>query len=134
MDRQKKERLIRSIFFGISLASITSLFLIALFLFIEGVPIFKVVSIPNFLFGTSWYPTASPADFGIFSLIIASLVVTVLSSALAIPLGVMTAIYLAEIASFRFREVVKPIVELLAALPSVVIGFFGMVVVAPFLQ
>jgi phosphate transport system permease protein len=134
LDRQKKERLIRSIFFGISLASITSLFLIALFLFVEGVPIFKVVSIPNFLFGKSWYPTASPPDFGIFPLIIASFAVTVLSSALSIPLGVMTAIYLAEVASRKLREVVKPTVELLAALPSVVIGFFGMVVVAPFLQ
>jgi phosphate transport system permease protein len=134
MDRQKKERLIRSIFFGISLASITSLFLIALFLFIEGVPIFKVVSIPNFLFGKSWYPTASPPDFGIFPLIIASFAVTVLSSAISIPLGVMTAIYLAEVASRKLREFVKPTVELLAALPSVVIGFFGMVVVAPFLQ
>ena len=53
---------------------------------------------------------------------------------MAIPLGVLTALYLAEAASARVREVVKPIVELLAALPSVVIGFFGMVVVAPFLQ
>jgi phosphate transport system permease protein len=133
-NRQQKERLIRSIFFGIALASIVSLFLIALFLFIEGVPIFKVVSIQDFLFGKFWYPTSDPPAFGIFPLIVASIAVTVLSSALAIPLGVMTAIYLAEIASYRLREVVKPTVELLAALPSVVIGFFGMVVVAPFLQ
>lgn len=133
-DRQQKERLIRSIFFGIALASITSLFLIALFLFVEGVPIFKVVSVHDFLFGQFWYPTSNPPAFGIFPLIIASIAVTVLSSVLSIPLGVMTAIYLAEVASYRLREVVKPMVELLAALPSVVIGFFGMVVVAPFLQ
>jgi len=133
-DRQQRERLIRSLFFGIALASITILSLIVLFLFMEGVPIFKVVSVTDFLFGKSWYPTSDPPDFGIFPLIVASISVTLLSSALAIPLGVMTAIYLAEIASFKFREVVKPIVELLAALPSVVIGFFGMVVVAPFLQ
>jgi phosphate transport system permease protein len=133
-DRRQRERIIRSLFFGIALASITILFLIVLFLFMEGVPIFKVVSIKDFLFGTHWYPTSEPPDFGIFPLIVASISVTLLSSILAIPLGVMTAIYLAEIASFRSREVVKPIVELLAALPSVVIGFFGMVVVAPFLQ
>jgi phosphate transport system permease protein len=133
-DRRQRERLIRSLFFGIALASITILFLIVLFLFMEGVPIFKVVSVTDFLFGKSWYPTSDPPDFGIFPLIVASISVTLLSSVLAIPLGVMTAIYLAEIASFRFREVLKPIVELLAALPSVVIGFFGMVVVAPFLQ
>jgi phosphate transport system permease protein len=133
-DRGQKERLIRSIFFVIALASMTSLFLISLFLFIEGIPIFKVVSVQDFLFGKFWYPTSDPPAFGIFPLIIASIAVTLLSSAISIPLGVMTAIYLAEIASHRLREVVKPMVELLAALPSVVIGFFGMVIVAPFLQ
>jgi len=133
-DRQQKERLIRNLFFGIALASITILFLIVLFLFIEGVPILKVVSVKDFLFGKYWYPTSDPPDFGIFPLIVASIAVTALSSTLSIPLGVMTAIYLAEVASHRLRELVKPIVELLAALPSVVIGFFGMVIVAPFLQ
>lgn len=133
-DRQQRERFIRSVFFGIALASITILFLIVFFLFLEGVPIFKVVSLKGFLFGQSWYPTSDPPDFGIFPLIVASISVTLLSSVLSIPLGVMTAIYLAEIASHKLREVVKPTVELLAALPSVVIGFFGMVVIAPFLQ
>ena len=133
-DRQQKELFIRNLFFAVALASIAILFFIVLFLFMEGVPIFKVVSIKDFLFGKYWYPTSDPPDFGIFPLIIASLAVTAFSSTLAIPLGVMTAIYLAEVASHRLREVVKPIVELLAALPSVVIGFFGMVIVAPFLQ
>lgn len=133
-DRQKKEHVIRNLFFGIALASIVILSLIVLFLFIEGVPIFKVVSVKDFLFGKYWYPTADPPDFGIFPLIAASLAVTALASIISIPLGVMTAIYLAEIATYRLRELVKPIVELLAALPSVVIGFFGMVIVAPFLQ
>ena len=133
-DRHKKERFIRNLFFGIALASIVILSLIVLFLFMEGVPIFKVVSVQDFLFGKYWYPTSDPPDFGIFPLILASIAVTAFSSTIAIPLGVMTAIYLAEVASHRLREVVKPIVELLAALPSVVIGFFGMVIVAPFLQ
>jgi len=132
--RQEKERAIRSAFYGIALASITILFLIVVFLFLEGIPIFSKVSVKDFLFGKYWYPTSEPPEFGIFPLIMASIAVTALSGVLSIPLGVMTAIYLAEIASFRVREVVKPIVELLAALPSVVIGFFGMVVVAPFLQ
>jgi phosphate transport system permease protein len=133
-NRQQKERLIRTLFFVIALASISILFLIVLFLFIEGVPIFKVVSVKDFIFGTYWYPTADPPDFGIFPLIVASIAVTTFASIISIPLGVMTAIYLAEIATYRLREIVKPIVELLAALPSVVIGFFGMVIVAPFLQ
>ena len=108
--------------------------MIMVFLFMEGLPVFKVVSIKDFIFGQYWYPTSDPADFGIFPLIVASLAVTGLSAIIAIPMGVMTAIYLAELASKRVAEIVKPTVELLAALPSVVIGFFGMVIVAPFLQ
>jgi phosphate transport system permease protein len=132
--RQMKERGIRSIFFCIALASIATLSLIVLFLLMEGLPLFSFVSIREFLFGHYWYPTSDPPDFGIFPLIVASMTVTLFSSLISIPLGIMTAIYLAEIASPRLREIIKPVVELLAALPSVVIGFFGMVIVAPFLQ
>jgi len=133
-SRQRKERAIRFFFFFVALASITTLGLIMAFLFTEGLPIFSKVSVSDFLFGRYWYPTDDPPDFGIFPLIAASIAVTVVSAAASIPLGVMTALYLAECASARMREWVKPIVELLAALPSVVIGFFGMVIVAPFLQ
>jgi len=132
--RQIKDRGMNVFFFCIATASITILFMISVFLFMEGLPIFKVVSVKDFIFGSYWYPTSDPPDFGIFPLIIGSLVVTILSAAVSIPLGVMSAVYLAEIARVKIREIVKPIVELLAALPSVVIGFFGMVIVAPFLQ
>jgi phosphate transport system permease protein len=118
----------------VAVVSIAVLLAITLFLFVEGVPIFAQVSVKDFIFGKFWYPTSDPPEFGIFPLIVGSLAVTLLSALLAVPLGVMTAIYLAEIAGGRVREIIKPIVELLAALPSVVIGFFGMVVVAPFLQ
>ena len=133
-SRRRKERAIRFFFFSVALVSITTLGCILVFLFMEGLPIFGKVSVHDFLFGRYWYPTDDPPDFGIFPLIVASIAVTAVSAAISIPLGVMTAIYLAECASVRLREWVKPIVELLAALPSVVIGFFGMVVVAPFLQ
>jgi phosphate transport system permease protein len=132
--RRRKEQGIRALFFLIASASIITLSLIVLFLFMEGLPIFKKVSVKAFLFGKLWYPTSDPPDFGIFALILASVSVTAVASLISIPLGVMTAVYLAEVASWRLREVVKPVVELLAALPSVVIGFFGMVVVAPLLQ
>ena len=132
--RQKKEQGIRMLFFLVASASIVTLSVIVIFLFMEGLPIFKKVSVKAFLFGSLWYPTSDPPDFGIFALITASVAVTAVASLISIPLGVMTAVYLAELASWRLREVVKPIVELLAALPSVVIGFFGMVVVAPLLQ
>ena len=132
--RRRTEKLIRFTFFGVALASIVTLALIIVFLFVEGVPIFGKVSVKDFIFGTLWYPTDDPPEFGIFPLIVASLAVTGVASMISIPLGVLTALYLAEAASARLRQWVKPIVELLAALPSVVIGFFGMVIVAPFLQ
>lgn len=132
--RQTTEKSMQAMFFIIATASISILFLIMLFLFKEGLPIFKTVSVKDFIFGKYWYPTSDPADFGIFPLIVASLLVTGVSGVFSIPLGVMTAIYLSEIARPRVSEIVKPVVELLAALPSVVIGFFGMVLVAPFLQ
>ncbi len=134
VSRKAKDSVIRIAFLVTALSSIVALGLIMLYLFIEGLPIFEHVSVTDFLFGHLWYPTSDPPEFGIFPLIVASVAVTLVSSALAIPLGVMTAIYLAEIAGPRTRGFFKPVVELLAALPSVVIGFFGMVVVAPFLQ
>ena len=108
--------------------------MILVFLFMEGLPILNKVSLVRFLFGQEWYPTSSPPDFGILPLLSLPSPSRFSPPLMAIPLGVMTAIYLAEIASARIREIIKPVVELLAALPSVVIGFFGMVVVAPFLQ
>ncbi|MGD9157923.1 MAG: phosphate ABC transporter permease subunit PstC [Desulfobacteraceae bacterium] len=132
--RRKREKLVRSGFFLVALASILTLGLIVAFLFMEGLPIFGKVSVSDFIFGKYWYPTSDPPDFGIFPLIIASMAVTFVSSVISIPLGVLTALFLAETATRRVREIVKPVVELLAALPSVVIGFFGMVIVAPFLQ
>ena len=122
------------LFATIAFASIAILFLIMMFLFKEGLPIFKTVSVKELILGKYWYPTSDPADFGIFPLIVASVYVTVFSAMISIPLGVMTAIFLSEIASRRVAALFKPLVELLAALPSVVIGFFGMVLVAPFLQ
>jgi phosphate transport system permease protein len=132
--RQIKERWMHYVFLFIATASIAILFMISVFLFMEGLPIFKQVSVKDFIFGEYWYPTYDPPEFGIFPLIMGSLVVTIFSALISIPLGVMTAVYLAEMATHNVREVVKPVVELLAALPSVVIGFFGMIVVAPFLQ
>jgi phosphate transport system permease protein len=135
MHRRTKETLIKQAFLATAVTSLAVLALIMVFLFMEGLPTFSFVSVKDFLFGMDWYPTdeARP-DYGILPLFTASAAVTLLSSVVAIPLGVMTAVYLAEIATPRVRAVAKPVVEMLASLPSVVIGFFGMVVLAPFLQ
>ena len=114
--------------------SLLALLGIVLFLFLEGLPLFSHYSFIDFFFGQLWYPTEEPGVFGIFPLFVGSIAVTVLSSAFAIPLGVFTAIYLNEIAHSNTRRIIKPFIELLAALPSVVLGFLGMVLLAPFLQ
>ncbi len=132
--KRRNERIIHSFLFIVAFSSIIILLAISIFLIKEGVPIFKEVSVKDFVFGHYWYPTSDPPDFGIFPLIMASVDVTALATIIAVPLGLLTAIYLAECASPSVRQVVKPLVELIAAFPSVVIGFFGMVVVAPFLQ
>lgn len=134
MTRQGKEKLIKLFFLGIATVSILILGLIVVFLFSEGVPIFQEVSVYNFLFGKEWYPTYDPPEFGILPLIVGSLVVTVLSSLIAVPLGVLSAIFIAEIAPVAIRDFLKSAIELLAGLPSVVLGFFGMVVLAPWMQ
>ncbi len=132
--RRAKELLIHIFFLVVGASGIIVLTLILLFLIMEGLPIFDTVPIRDFLFGTMWYPTHYPPDFGILPLIAGSASVVVLSSLIAIPLGIGSAIYLAEIAHPKVRAVVKPTIELIEGLPTVVIGFFGMVVVAPFLQ
>lgn len=129
-----KEKMIHGALACTAAFSLLSLGGIMFFLFWEGLPLFKDYGVSDFLFGKFWYPTAEPPDFGIFPLLIGSLAVTALASCIAVPLGVLTAAYLTEIAGSSVRRVVKPFIELLAALPSVVIGFFGMVVAAPFIQ
>ncbi len=133
--RRIKEFIIRYVFLCLAMVSIFILAMIVVFLVKESLPIFKSVSVKDFLFGEYWYPTDedNPA-FGIKPMIIASVIVTIMSSMLAIPLGVLSAVYVSEVAGRRIKEIAKPVIELLASLPSVVIGFFGMVVVAPFLQ
>ncbi len=133
-SRLIKENIAKILFTLIAWIALLSLCGIFIFLLANSLPLFKQYSVTDFLFGMYWYPTAEPPDFGILPLIIGSLAVTLLSCAIAVPLGVFTAAYLAEIASKKTRRIVKPFIELLAALPSVVIGFFGMVIVAPFLQ
>jgi phosphate transport system permease protein len=134
MSRYLKETIIRGIFALFAFASVLILALIVMFLFREGLPIFKEVSVADFLFGQEWYPTYDPPAYGIWPLIFGSVIVTVFSCLIAVPLGVLSAVYISEIAPASIKDITKSIIELLAGIPSVVLGFFGMVVVAPFLQ
>jgi len=102
--------------------------LIFLFLLREGVPVFFQVP-PGNLFSSRWYPTYG--IFGTLPLITGSLLVTAISIIIALPLGVATAVFVREVAPRWTREILKPIIEVLAGIPSVVLGFFGMTIVAP---
>jgi len=134
MTRTLKEKLIKQVFFLLALVSVVVLGLIVIFLFMEGLPIFLVTSLKDFLFGVEWYPTYDPPDFGIGALIVGSFAVTLGATVIAVPLGILSAVYISEIAPGPVKEVFKPVVELLAGLPSVVLGFFGMAVIAPWMQ
>ncbi len=93
------------------------------------------IALADFFAGTQWYPTATPAPvFGLIPLLLGTLLVSFGAILLSLPFGLAVAIYLAEIASKRTREILKPIIELLAGIPSVVFGFFGLVVLVPFIQ
>ncbi|MDD5100228.1 MAG: phosphate ABC transporter permease subunit PstC [Syntrophales bacterium] len=134
MTSRVREIIIKNLFAFLAFISVLLLGLIVMFLFREGLPIFSQVSLKQFLFGTGWYPTYTPPEYGIRPLIVGSLIVTVLASLVAVPFGLLTAIYISEIAPARIKEILKSVIELLAGLPSVVLGFFGMVVLAPWMQ
>jgi len=121
------EALVRALGFS----TIGFVLLIFLFLLREGVPAFFEVDLGN-LFGTQWYPTFDL--FGTLPLILGSVLVTATAILIALPLGVATAVFVREVAPTWAREILKPMIEVLAGIPSVVLGFFGMTLVAPFIR
>ena len=125
------ERAIEILIRATGISSIGFVVLIFLFLLREGAPVFVETQIGN-LFGARWYPTFGL--FGSLPLILGSILVTVTAIAIALPLGVATAVFVREIAPNWAREVLKPMIEVLAGIPSVVLGFFGMTTVAPIVR
>ncbi|MBS3818337.1 phosphate ABC transporter permease subunit PstC [bacterium] len=133
MDRLK-EKIYKWIFTLLAFASLFFLVGITLTLFIEGLPAFQEVGFFDFILGQDWYPTYSPPDYGILPLILGTLWVTIGAVLICVPIGVGSALFINEIAGKRLKSILKPIIEILAGIPSIVYGFFGMVIVAPFIQ
>ncbi len=129
-----KEFFFESLIKASGFASILFVTLIFLFLLKEGIQLFKTESLGHFLGGKSWYPISEPAEFGILPLILGSLLVTLGASIIAIPLGIACAVYISEVAPKNLKEILKSGVELLAAIPSVVLGFIGMVTIVPWVR
>lgn len=118
----------------VAFSSVAFVFGIIVVLFMEGLPALSQISFFDFFFGRRWYPVSSPPQFGLLPLLAGSLFVTLGGLAFAVPLGFLAAVFLAEICPRRAREILKPIVEILAGIPSVVYGFFGVVLLAPLVQ
>lgn len=129
-----KEEVYRWLFAVLAFASMAFLVGITITLVTQGMPLFREVALKDFLLGREWYPTYDPPEFGILPLMAASAFVTFGALLVCVPLGVGSALYMNEIAGRRQKSFLKPLIEILASIPSVVYGFFGMVVVAPFIQ
>ncbi|PKM92529.1 MAG: phosphate ABC transporter permease subunit PstC, partial [Elusimicrobia bacterium HGW-Elusimicrobia-4] len=129
-----KEQIYKWIFTILAFASLAFLIGIMITLFKEAIPLFSQVSFLKVFFGQFWYPTYDPPEFGIFPLVLASVLVTMGAMMVCIPIGVGSALYIHELAGEKQRAFLKPMIEILAAIPSIVYGFFGMVIIAPFLQ
>lgn len=133
-SRHIRERAIEFVLFLAALSSVVVTVAIVGVLFYESLGLFKHVSLWDFLTDTQWTPLFDDAHYGILPLLAGTLVTTLVAIAVAIPLGTVIAIYLSEYAPHRLREVVKPILELLSAVPTVVYGYFALLFVTPLLQ
>ncbi len=127
-----KELLMKIVFFLAACVSIFSTILICVFIFANGVPAIKEIGVFKFLFGTVWKP--SNDIYGIFPMIIGSIYVTAGAIILGVPVGVLCAIFMAKFCPEKLYKIMKPAIGLLAGIPSIVYGFFGLVVVVPIIQ
>lgn len=127
-----KENIAKALFAFAAAVSIIAVALICLFLFANGIPAMAEIGIPEFLLGTTWKPGSD--EFGIFPMIVGSLYVTAGAILVGVPAGILTAIFLSRFASGRVASFLRPGVELLAGIPSVVYGFFGLMVIVPFIR
>lgn len=126
------EKLVKSIFLIAAITSVVSMILIAGFTLAKGLPAIKEIGLLDFIFGMKWKPGAK--IFGIFPMIVASIYATIGAIVVGVPIGLLTAIFISEVAPKWLAGILTPMVDLLAAIPSVVYGFFGLIVVLPMID
>ena len=134
LTRELRERAIEVVLFLAAFSAVATTIAILYILISESVGFFKEVSILEFLTDTQWSPLFADPHYGILPLLSGTLVTTIVAMLVAMPLGTIVSIYLSEFASARWREIIKPVLELLAAIPTVVYGYFALLVVTPLLQ
>ena len=111
--------------------SIVAVVLICIFLFANGIPAMQEIGFLDFLTGTQWAPKNEPASYGILPMIVGSLCVTLGAVVIGVPIGVLTAVYLSRFCPKKLHSVLEPLVRLMAGIPSIIYGFFGLVVMVP---
>lgn len=112
--------------------SIAAVFIICLFMFANGIPAIREIGFVNFLFGTVWKPTQG--IYGIGPMIVGSIYVTAGAMIIGVPIGILTAVFLAKYCPKNLYKIIKPIINLMAGIPSIIYGFFGLVVIIPLIQ
>lgn len=127
-----KEVLMKILFLLCACISILAVAVICIFIFANGVPAIGKIGFMDFIFGTHWRPNSG--EFGIFPMIVASIYVTAGAIVIGVPIGILTAVFLACYCPKKIYKVIKPLINLLASIPSVVYGFFCLVVVVPIIQ
>jgi phosphate transport system permease protein len=127
-----KEKILEKSFLLIALSSISILGLIAFFIFEQGIPLIWKIGLNSFLLGDRWFP--SKESFGIFPMIVGSFWVTLGSLVVGVPLGVACAVFLCELTPPTFAMILRPMIQLLAAIPSVIYGFWGLIVLVPLIR
>jgi len=128
--RGYKEKTVRDFLFITAIFAVFVIIFILVFLFKESLPIFQEIGLKEFIFGMKWDPTGKNPSFGIYPLIIGTILVTLGAMIFAVPLGIACALYISQLASPRVKMIVKPAVELLAGIPSVVYGFYGLIILS----
>ena len=127
-----KERTMHIVFLVAACMSILAVAMICLFMFANGVPAIRKIGFVNFIFGKTWMPGAN--KFGIFPMIIGSIYVTAGAIIIGVPIGLLCAIFMAKFCPPKLHRIMKPAVDLLAGIPSIVYGFFGLVVITPMIR
>jgi len=132
--KKGKEKFMHYIFLISALTSILAVGLICLFLFVNGIPTIGKIGIFKFLLGTEWSPNDVPPLFGIFPMILGSIYITAGAIIIGVPIGLFTAVFMAKVCPKGWYKILKPGVDLLAGIPSVVYGFFGIMVLVPLVR
>ncbi|MBZ2175405.1 phosphate ABC transporter permease subunit PstC [Schnuerera sp. xch1] len=134
MSSKSFEYFMKGVFLISAVISVVAIILICLFIFTGGIPFIQEYGLKHFLLGTEWKPSNTPPSFGILPMIMGSIYVTIGAIIIGVPIGVLTAVYLSKFCNNKLYKLLKPGINLMAGIPSIVYGFFALVVIVPIIR